>query len=246
MGTWIVRGAPLTDPTGATDLTDPNFAFVIGASAGTAKIPIFDSASAFVYLDGSGTPVDIAGLPSGFTPDDAFTMHHVTAAINASDSVELAISGLLDETFVGPIGLTPPFFTETPLTGMTLTKFEALLSAFVLVTLTSGGAPGAEAGEQNTDPYDADNSFSLQGTYTAGSISAVSPDTGPVAGGTVITITGSGFTGATAVNFINGLSSSPASGLVVVDDTTITCVTPPCLFAAGSFIFGPYDVEVVV
>ena len=46
-------------------------------------------------------------------------------------------------------------------------------------------------------------------------VSGVSPTSGPVAGGTLVTITGTGFTGATAVDF----GTTPATGLTVVSDT---------------------------
>ncbi|WP_423064228.1 IPT/TIG domain-containing protein [Candidiatus Paracoxiella cheracis] len=56
----------------------------------------------------------------------------------------------------------------------------------------------------------------------------VSPNIGSTAGGTDVTITGSGFTGATEVTF-DGVA---ATNCTVVNDTTITCTTPP--HAVGS------------
>ena len=53
-------------------------------------------------------------------------------------------------------------------------------------------------------------------------VSSLSPLGGPLAGGTAVTITGTGFTGATAVHFGVNL----ATNLVVVNDTTITVVSP--------------------
>jgi RHS repeat-associated protein len=54
-------------------------------------------------------------------------------------------------------------------------------------------------------------------------VSGLTPNTGPAAGGTTVTITGTGFTGATAVAF----GSQPASTFTVVSDTTITATAPP-------------------
>lgn len=54
-------------------------------------------------------------------------------------------------------------------------------------------------------------------------ITSVSPSSGDVAGGDVITITGSGFTGATAVDF----GFRPATLFVVLDDTSISATSPP-------------------
>jgi hypothetical protein len=53
-------------------------------------------------------------------------------------------------------------------------------------------------------------------------VTSVVPDRGTTAGGTSVTITGTHFTGATAVSF----GGTPATSFVVVNDTTITAVAP--------------------
>lgn len=53
-------------------------------------------------------------------------------------------------------------------------------------------------------------------------VASVSPNLGDQAGGLLITITGSNFTGATEVT----LGGAAATNLTVASDTTITCVTP--------------------
>jgi len=60
-------------------------------------------------------------------------------------------------------------------------------------------------------------------TYAAApSVTGVSPAVGPHAGGTVVTVTGVGFTGATSVLFGNTAGTS----LTVVSDTTLTVKSP--------------------
>lgn len=54
-------------------------------------------------------------------------------------------------------------------------------------------------------------------------VTSVSPAQGPPAGGTSVTLTGSGFTGATAVRF----GPSLATDVVVLSNTQITARTPP-------------------
>lgn len=59
-------------------------------------------------------------------------------------------------------------------------------------------------------------------------VKSVTPNTGSSAGGVPITIKGKGFTGAYFVRFVaaNGSLSNTVGSYVVVDDTTITCVSP--------------------
>ena len=62
-------------------------------------------------------------------------------------------------------------------------------------------------------------------TYTvvaAPTVTGISPNSGPAAGGTLVTITGTGFTGATAVDF----GTTPATDVTVVNATTITANSP--------------------
>ena len=66
-------------------------------------------------------------------------------------------------------------------------------------------------------------------------ITSLSVSSGPLAGGTAVTITGIGFTDTTSVTF-DGIAGT---GLVVVDDNTITVTTP-----AGTSA-GAVDVEVI-
>jgi hypothetical protein len=65
-------------------------------------------------------------------------------------------------------------------------------------------------------------------------VSDVTPATGFTTGGTTVTLTGSGFTGATAVDF----GSTPGTGLNVSNDTSMTVTSP-----IGSA--GPVDITVV-
>ena len=64
------------------------------------------------------------------------------------------------------------------------------------------------------------------GADTAPTVSAVSPDIGPTAGGTVVTITGTGFiVGSTTVAF----GATAATDVTVTSDTTLTATAPPNL-----------------
>ncbi len=78
--------------------------------------------------------------------------------------------------------------------------------------------------------------INLSGTGTAAppAITSINPGAGPVAGGTSVTITGTSFTGATAVRF----GSAAAVSFAINSGTSITAVAP-----AGTV--GTVDVEVV-
>lgn len=54
------------------------------------------------------------------------------------------------------------------------------------------------------------------------------PQAGPAAGGTLVTVNGTNFVTGATVTF----GGNPASGLIVVNSTTITCSTPAV--AAGA------------
>ncbi|MGO9873520.1 MAG: beta strand repeat-containing protein [Acidimicrobiia bacterium] len=66
-------------------------------------------------------------------------------------------------------------------------------------------------------------------TYQGPNITGLSQTSGPIAGGTELTVTGSGFTDLTAVNisWSNGTNSLPATILPGATDTTLQITTPP-------------------
>ncbi|HEY2301510.1 MAG TPA: IPT/TIG domain-containing protein [Acidimicrobiales bacterium] len=67
------------------------------------------------------------------------------------------------------------------------------------------------------------------GTLTATpEVDSIAPTGGPVAGGTGVTIRGSGLTGSTGVTF----GGTAATGFLVNSDATVTCITPA--HAAGA------------
>jgi IPT/TIG domain len=75
-----------------------------------------------------------------------------------------------------------------------------------------------------------------QFTFVAApTVTGLSPTTGPAAGGTLVTITGTGFTGATAVDF----GTTAATSFTVVNATTITAVTPPGAGTVGVTVITP-------
>ncbi len=150
-----------------------------------------------------------------------------------------------DLKFAGWSSTTSRWVTET-------VDSSGKVGSFSSLVLDSQGNPGISYYDQSNKDL----------KYTAGTghvqhpaaptVTSLTPATGPAVGGTVITITGTGFTGATAVNFgtITGTSltvnsatqitvTSPAgtAGLVNVTVTTLngtSAVTPAGQFAYTS------------
>ncbi|RAU92460.1 YDG domain-containing protein [Paenibacillus sp. YN15] len=67
------------------------------------------------------------------------------------------------------------------------------------------------------------NAYGLAVATDTPRITAVNPTEGPAAGGTAVTLTGTGFIGATGVSF----GATPGTGMQVVSDTMITVISPP-------------------
>jgi hypothetical protein len=103
------------------------------------------------------------------------------------------------------------------------------VDASTIVAVTPAHAAGAVAvvvhGPNGTNVPSAAATF----TYGVPIVTSVTPTRGPIAGGQTIVISGSGFTGATAVRF--GATTS-ATSFVVDSDTQITVVVPPRATAA--------------
>ena len=110
-----------------------------------------------------------------------------------------------------------------------------LTGAVVAYSVPSSGS--AVSGYSATDAsgnqvYDSGSSAYLllaDGFVPAPRLTAVSLVQGPASGGTSVTITGTGFTGATQVSF----GSTPAAGFTVAGDTSIVAVSPAA--PAGTF-----------
>lgn len=104
-----------------------------------------------------------------------------------------------------------------------------------------GGLYGGGAGGQgSTSGFTSAGYSGAKGiiviTYTPlvpPTVTSISPNSGFTLGGDSVTITGASFTGATSVKF----GTSSATGVIVVDATTITCLTP-------AHVSGTVDVSV--
>ena len=119
-------------------------------------------------------------------------------------------------TGTGFTGATAVDFGTTPATSLTVVSDT---------TITADSPRGQRHGGRDRD--DAGRNVGrhrppISSYVVAPTVTRLSPTVGPLAGGTLVTITGTGFTGATAVDF----GTTPATNLTVVSDTPITADSP--------------------
>ena len=153
-----------------------------------------------------------AALPGAFTYDLPVPTLTSVAPSNGPDaggtSVTLSGSGFTGTTAVTFGGTAATSFTVNSDTSITATT-PAHAAGSVAVAVT---APGG--------------SVTLPGAFTydlpVPTLASLSPSNGPVSGGTSVTLTGSGFTGTTAVTF----GGTAATSFTVGSDTSITATTP--------------------
>jgi hypothetical protein len=128
----------------------------------------------------------------------------------------------------GPLaGGTSVTITGTNFTGATgVTIGGAAATSVVVVSGTTITAvtPAGTAGTASvtvTTPGGSNTANTLFTYVAPPTVSGVSPSSGPLAGGTSVTITGTNFTGATGVKF----GTTPATNVMVVNSTTITATS---------------------
>jgi hypothetical protein len=183
----------------------------------------------------AGTP---APTVSGVSPNTGLTAGGTIVSITGTN--------LTGATAVNFGGNAATSFTVNSATSVTATSPAGSTGVVDVTVITPGGTSATSAADQFT--------------YLAPpTVSAVSPNKGPTAGGTVVSITGTNLTGATAVNFggnaatsmtVNSATSitatSPAGSAGVVDMTVITPGGTSATSAADQFTyFAPPTVTAV-
>ncbi len=178
---------------------------------------------------GSKLAVDSAGAAHIVYYDDSpVTVHRLLYAVNHAPILNSIGSKEVNLGNTISISLTATDAEGDPLTYSTST----LPSGATLTGSTFSWTPGAgQVGNFPVTITVSDGIFidSEMITITVNSaptpvptVTGITPATGPLAGGTSIIITGTGFTGATAVNF----GSTPATSYTVNNATQITAISP--------------------
>ncbi len=212
-------------------------------------------------LDGA-TSVTFDGIPAGSFIVDSPTQITAIAPAHAVGQVEVRVTtpggtgGLQTFTYTsaiptptittlspdnGPIsGGTTVTITGTDLTSATLVTFGGIAATFTVSSPTQiiATSPAGSTGQVEVRvKTPGGTSGPLPFTYTAPppNITLLSPDTGSETGGTLVTITGQYFTGATSVV----LDMTTISTFDVHNDTTITFLSPPGTGSAAVTVTTP-------
>ena len=192
-------------------------------------------------------PLGVTGVKFGSTPATGFSFKsdgQITATspagVGAASVTVTTPSGTSNGeqyTYDGPtlstispthgpaLGGTTVTISGLNLTGVTGVKFgSAPATKFTFnndrqITAT---APAGTGTVPVTVTTPSGTSNGAQYSYDAPSISSISPADGPAAGGTTVMITGTNFTGATAVNF----GQTPATAFTFDNDGQITATSP--------------------
>ncbi|WP_280307711.1 IPT/TIG domain-containing protein [Nocardia abscessus] len=196
--------------TGFTAASEVTF----GAAAAVSFSVVSDSRITAVAPSGIGsvdvTVTSAGGSSSGvrYTYVPAPVLAAVTPGSGAEtggDTVTLTGSGFTGATAVN-FGLTPAI-SSTVVSDTQITVTAPAGTGTTAVTVTSAG--GTSGGV-------------LYSYVPAPALVSIVPHSGPVTGGNTVTLTGTGFTGATALRF----GATPATSFTVVSDTDVTAVVP--------------------
>jgi hypothetical protein len=229
---------------GGTDvlITGTNFTTATSVKFGTAP------ASFFAYGDNVIDATSPAGT-NGAAVDVTVTNPGGTSAVSTNDRFSYGATPTPVVSIVRPAsgpGGTSVSITGTGFTGATSVQFGAttlsrstwfVQSDNLIQATAPAGASGAVVDVTVTTPGGTSvTSTADQYTFSATPapvVTIISPNSGPTTGATTVYITGTGFNGASTVNF----GATAATGMFVISDTLIQTTSP-----AGS---GAVDVRVV-
>lgn len=175
------------------------------------------------------TPHDF-GNDSPFIFGNPITLPHTFGNVIGGGSSPAPTVSSLNVTSGGIVGGTAVTLTGTGfLTGATVTFGTSPATSVVVVNpttitcVTPSGSTGAVVSVAVTNTDSQSGSLASAFTYwSAPTVVSLNTTSGPLTGGTAVTLTGTGFqTGATVA-----FGSGSATSVAVVNSTTITCVTP--------------------
>src|SRR6185437_5148087 len=219
--TVAIAGSGFTGATAVTFGSTAATSFTVNSPTSiTAVSPAASTAGPVNVTINTGAGVSVVNANTTFTYGNLPTvtgMTPITGPSAGGTPVTIIGTGFTGATSVS-FGGTPVVPTVVSDTQITVSTPTHAAGTFPVVVTTPAGASTSNAF----------SSFTFTGSATgAPVVTAISPTTGPVGGGTLVTVTGTGFTGATSVNF-GGTTAVPT----VVSDTSLTVTSPA--HAAGT------------
>jgi hypothetical protein len=217
----VTGGTPVT-LTGANFTTTPDTTVTFDGTAATNLVVLNPSTVTCDTPAHAAGPVDVTMTNSNGSDTlvNGFTYHNppdVTSVTPADGPVAGATPVTVNGTDFTNVGTTTVTFGGTAATNVLVVSTTAITCD--TPTHAAGAVDVVVTNDFGTD--------TLVGGYTyhnPPTLTSVTPDNGPEAGGTPVTLTGTDFTtaGTTTVTF----GGTAATNLVIVDTVTITCDTP--------------------
>ncbi|NDJ14901.1 MAG: hypothetical protein EBY17_27545 [Acidobacteriia bacterium] len=201
-------------------------AVTLGGVAATNVVVASDgnSLTAVTPARSAGTASVLVTTPGGTNAANTLYTYLAAPSVNAISPSTGSTAGGQAVTITGT--------NFTGATSVTLGGATATNVVVVNATSITATTPAGTAGTASvlvTTPGGTNAANTLYTYLAAPTVSAISPSTGPGAGGQSVTLTGTNFTGATGVT----LGGAPATSISVVNDTTITATTPASSPTAG-------------
>jgi hypothetical protein len=185
-------------------VTGTSTGFVVGTAAAVSTTTLAGGASAMLVSDGTNWLQTYQSGPP----------------LPTVTSVSPASGPLAGGTVLTITGTAFTGATAVSVGGVAATSVTVVNDTTITATTPAGSAGTASVNVTTPGGTSANNSFYSYAQVPA--VTNVSPVSGPLAGGTVLTITGTAFTGATAVS-VGGVA---ATSVTVVNDTSITAMAP--------------------
>ena len=184
----------------------------------------------------TNTDDDVAGITvsptSGLATTEAGGTDSFTVVLDTQPAAEVTIGISSDDTTEGTVGKASLTFTAgnwNVAQTVTVTGIDdPVVDGNVAYKVVTAAAVSTDSNYSGLNPADV-SVTSTDDDVPAFSVSFLSPTSGTVAGGTVVTITGTGFELGASVTF----GGSPATAVTVVGASTITATTP-AYAAAGA------------
>jgi Malectin domain/Bacterial Ig-like domain/IPT/TIG domain/Glucose / Sorbosone dehydrogenase len=223
-GTGFVQGDTVTFGGAAAT----NGQATAGSTSVTVNSPTSITAVVPAHLISHVHPVDVTVINTAggsFDLVNGYRYLYPVPGINYLSPAAAAVGG---PTFT----LTVNGFSFVNSVSTVMWNGAALSTTYINQTQLTASVPSADIASSGTAVVKVVNTpaggtsnavlFTVNGSGALPAVTNVNPATGPSAGGTAVVLTGTGFTGATAVSF----GTVPAAGFTVSSDTSITATAP--------------------